>query len=775
MIMRTMNRLILFLTATLFTVATLNVVAQEMKAGVIDKTGNFVISPKYDEIRAFFKGFSAMKIDDKWGIIDTFGKEVVPPKYEQVWISYDNEILFSVLLDDKWGFIDKNGKEVISPKYNSISHTPDCILAYSEEMRAVEIDGKWGFIDKTGREVIPLKYDDILECVDILEYVYIRGFHDGLAGVKLGGKWGFIDKTGREVIPLKYDVISCFHDGLAGVKLGGKLGFIDKTGREVVSLKYDHIWGFHDGLAGVKLGGKHGLIDKTGRVIVPLKYDYIGVFHDGLAEVKLGGKRGVIDKYEKVIVPLKYDYVSIGDSGYTHVGNFRTPYDPVLEYFHGLVDKTGREVVPLKYDHVVNIIREGLFEVRIDGKTGVIDKTGKVVIPLKYDYIGSLREELAKVKLGGKWGFIDKTGREVIPIKYDEIYYTKEGLVRVRLGEKWGFIDKTGREVSPIKYDLVWWFREGLCAVEIDGKWGYIDKTGKEVIPLRFAKRSDGFAAPDGFSEGLAVVYVNSEDIVLFEEKNKLVQETWHECNQQLVEYPYNVEKLQLDPVSITNFFLDPRLDAITDSIVSDLKQKSSELQVECYNNLKTNQPKVFSRIYLEQHPEAKSVLENLKLECRCNNYSEAELVVRIADNAIPECTCRNDYWNQYGNLFSSRDEFDTTYNTSEQEFLNDVNLRQSLKADIQEIASMLSGLNKPKFKDGLTGKNENIIQILQKVQYHQGKYYYDEVVGMMFATDAAMEKEWGKKGSLFSSRNEFYEAYVSGDYKNVLKEKKSK
>ncbi len=262
---------------------------------------------------------------------------------------------------------------------------------------------------------------------------------------------------------------------------------------------------------------------------------------------------------------------------------------------------------------------------------------------------------------------------------------------------------------------------------------------------------------------------------VLFENCDNKIQSTWKECNKQLMDYPYNVEKLQLEPVSITNFFLDPRLDAITDSIVRDLKQKTSELQDECYNDLKANRQEMFAGIYIQQHPELKSVLENLKLECRCKNYAEAELVVKIADNTVPQCTCRNDYWNLYGNLFSSRSEFDNMYNTSEQGFLDDVKLRQSLKADIQEIASMLSGLKAPKFKDGLTGKNEDIIKLLQKVQYHKGKYFYDEVVEMMFAADASMTKEWEKKGSFFSSRNEFYETYVSGDYKNVLKEKKSK
>lgn len=84
----------------------------------------------------------------------------------------------------------------------------------------------------------------------------------------------------------------------------------------------------------------------------------------------------------------------------------------------------------------------------------------------------------------------------------------------------------------------------------------------------------------------------------------------------------------------------------------------------------------------------------------------------------------------------------------------------------------MLAGLKSAKFKDGLTGKQKDVIQILRKVQYHKGKYYYGEVLEMMFSADAIMTKEWEKNGQYFSSKNEFYEAYISGYYKKILKEK---
>ena len=910
-----MNRLILFLTATFFTVASLNVVAQEWKAGFVDIIhGNFVVFPQYDEIRDLYEGLVAVENDGLWGFVDKNGKVIIQPQYS--YVRDFHEGLAAVSDGGLMGFVDKNGKVIIKPQYSYVDD-------FHEGLAKVERDNKWGFVDKTGEEVIPLRY-----CGDCGASSFVNGF----AKIYQDNKEGMIDKTGRVIIPPRYDMLFDPIEGLVEVRKDNKYGLVDTTGREVVSPVYDGIWHHRDyvlqqdyGLFSVVKDNKIELVNKTGKVIVPPYYDQIGGFNEGLARVKKDDKYGFIDNTGRVIVPLRYygarDYRNglafvysefegvgvlysfIDKTGkevipprYTYVNPFDKEGYATAERLGMLVlvDKTGREIVSPSYDYYYYddtggsefrkelqfiFFYEDLMAVSKDGKVGFIDRTGKEVIPLKYDYASSFHEGRAIVKKDDKFGFIDKTGKEIVPLKYDDAKPYHEGRTVVKKDGRWWLIDKTGNEIIHNGYDDIDYLdvREGfvvvtlhdkdglvnlrtakevvpprydgmgspvgLIWVKLNGKEGFIDNTGKEVIPPCFefdrSLEHCGF-----FPEGLLLVYVKTNDAILFESYNRKVQQTWaeckkklhncpyntgkiqfdsalsisfflnprlesitdsivseikrktsdlmdycvlfencdnkiqstwKECNQQLMDYPYNVEKLQLEPVSITNFFLDPRLDAITDSIVSDLKQKSSELLVECYNNLKTKKPKVFSEIYLEQHPEAKSVLENLKLECRCNNYSEAELVVRIADNNIPKCTCRSDYWNQYGNLFSSRAEFDNTYNTSEQSFLDDVKLRQSLKADIQNIASMLSGLKTPKFKDGLTGKNESVIQLLQKVQYHKGEYFYDEVVEMMFAADASMTKEWEKNGSLFSSKNEFYEAYVSGDYKNVLKEKKSK
>lgn len=53
-------------------------------AGVIDKSGNFVVEPKYVVIRNFSEGLAPFATARAWGYIDKSGKEVVPAIFEQV-------------------------------------------------------------------------------------------------------------------------------------------------------------------------------------------------------------------------------------------------------------------------------------------------------------------------------------------------------------------------------------------------------------------------------------------------------------------------------------------------------------------------------------------------------------------------------------------------------------------------------------------------------------------------------------------------------------------
>lgn len=643
-----------------------SVVAQSnYKYALIDKSGNMIVPPTFDDAKVFSNGFAAVKIDDKWGFINKSGTIVVTPQYLEVGCFSEN-MAWVQMEDYNVGFIDTAGKMVIQPKFVQASDFQD---GYAKVVVGDIMEGESFFIDKSGK-----KYSSSAANLDFSE-----GLGAYTASTRQGDKIGFKNRKGETVIQPTFDYfypMPLFSEGLAAMQfreyIGSaeliQYGFIDKTGKKVIRPQFDAAKPFSEGLAAVYIDISNedgargwGYIDKRGNTIIENqeRFQFAGDFHDGMALI-------------------------INDG-------------------HPLQDI---------------------------GERGFIDKTGKVVIEPQYRQASEYSEGVSAVQIGSLWGFIDRNGKIVIQPQYDIV-----------IGNTNTCFTKRGSGSSIYNYLGQWTILSDVC--------------------------NEGLIFV-GFDLGHYYLYQSD----LYDKYNNIVQNLWNECNKQLMDYPYNKSKTQILPVSMKDYFMDPRLPIVTDSIVADLKVQTSELMIYCYQQLKSDNPKMFAEIYLQLHPETKSVLEHLKLECRCNNYSEEQLVIWIAEISLPQCTCRNDYWNQYSTLYFSRAEFDSLYNISEKFFLDDVSFRHGLKTDIQEIASMLAGLKSAKFKDGLTGKQKDVIQILRKVQYHKGKYYYGEVLEMMFSADAIMTKEWEKNGQYFSSKNEFYEAYISGYYKKILKEK---
>lgn len=113
------------------------------------------------------EGLSPMSKDMKYGYIDKSGKFVVPPKFNQAYPFVEG--LARVCVDKKYGFIDKTGMFAVEPKFLGCED-------FSEGTAAVAIGhNKWGYVDKQGKFVIKPKY------------MRAGSFHDGRAKVQLSG------------------------------------------------------------------------------------------------------------------------------------------------------------------------------------------------------------------------------------------------------------------------------------------------------------------------------------------------------------------------------------------------------------------------------------------------------------------------------------------------------------------------------------------------------------------------------------------------------------
>lgn len=149
---------------------------------------------------------------DLWGYIDKSGEFVIKPKFDRAFKFVEG--FAQVAVDGKIGFIDKSGNYLVDPKY-------DLAADFSEGLARVQLDGYFGFVDSEGKIAVDLKFSDC------------GSFVGGLAPASAGGKFGFIDISGDFAIPPEYDYARDFRGGLAKVWKDENVFYIDRTGKIV--------------------------------------------------------------------------------------------------------------------------------------------------------------------------------------------------------------------------------------------------------------------------------------------------------------------------------------------------------------------------------------------------------------------------------------------------------------------------------------------------------------------------------------------------------------
>lgn len=153
----------------------------DKKVGFVDRQGNMVIEPQYDDSWGFYEGVASVEVDGSYGFIDTMGKMIIQPTYEYATSFSDG--LCAVMVDSKWGYIDRSGKMVIAPQYVDASYFTDGTAIVANE------DYRYGCIDRKGNAVIPLEYDEI----EFIDNVVARAL--------VGNKKILVDISGNKIWP----------------------------------------------------------------------------------------------------------------------------------------------------------------------------------------------------------------------------------------------------------------------------------------------------------------------------------------------------------------------------------------------------------------------------------------------------------------------------------------------------------------------------------------------------------------------------------------------
>lgn len=136
------------------------------KYGYMNKSGNLVIAPQWNEANVFSNGVAIVGIIDEkrpvyschdmvarnYGLINTKGEELIPCIYPYLGPFSDNGIAVAKLkenrfADEEYSYINKAGKLITTDIYSEAAD-------FAEDVAAVKYKGHWRLIDTTGKCIV---------------------------------------------------------------------------------------------------------------------------------------------------------------------------------------------------------------------------------------------------------------------------------------------------------------------------------------------------------------------------------------------------------------------------------------------------------------------------------------------------------------------------------------------------------------------------------------------------------------------------------------------
>ena len=160
-------------------------------------------------------------------------------------------------------------------------------------------------------------------------------------------------------------------------------------------------------------------------------------------------------------------------------------------------------VIEPQFDAAAKFDKNGMAEVKVNGRTGIIDGQGTFIIPAEYDNISKFDKfgycELMQKSGSVKYrGIADLTGRIVLPLEFRDVAVSRDG--RLFFGEKdapvagfgyerlWGIYNAAGQEIFAPQFYTRPTFNDGY-AVAIDGVKrlkGIICEDGTVPVPFEY-------------------------------------------------------------------------------------------------------------------------------------------------------------------------------------------------------------------------------------------------------------------------------------------------
>lgn len=198
--------------------------------GYVDLYGKEVAPFEYEDAKSFSEGIAAVLIDGKWGGIDREGNLVIKPQFDDSFCFCSDLAVVGIKAGDgmRFGYIDKKGNMVLPCQY-------DAALDFNGDRSWIEKDGEMFQIDKTGTPVSGAK----------LHNFSWGGRYGFLTGARMDDagnlRYGMLNSAGETILPFEFDFISVYELGdedYAVVDKGAeKRRYLIKGPAEIVRVK----------------------------------------------------------------------------------------------------------------------------------------------------------------------------------------------------------------------------------------------------------------------------------------------------------------------------------------------------------------------------------------------------------------------------------------------------------------------------------------------------------------------------------------------------------
>lgn len=403
--------------------------------GLARTDGSWLIEPQFQQAGSLIDGLARVTVGSKVGFIDRIGNFVIAPVFDNAREFKSGVGRTSAVQDGIAGVIDKTGAWVFRTDYQQIHPA----IVFDKNQAAEPPFGwhfkkaeRWGLLDLDGGVVLDADFDQIihrcgdgrLEAYKNKERLYFKpdgsplqppdgrlidaSCHGGVPPytLKIGDKFGLVDGNSSPLTPVRFDAITSAGPGVKNAKIEGKWGRIASDGRWLIEPKFDYLSTGVDTFV-ASIDGKRGFMRFDGSWLIKPRFDAAKRRDNETAFVTVSGTTGVLRLEDQSwVVPPR-------------AGRMCDVNHAIMSQSDGkraILSQAGESWIDIGAERVGANLDFGLVTFLKQGKWGVVDTAGGIVVEPQYDdpvYFMPRLRGVAWAKRDGKWCPIDRRGRPV--------------------------------------------------------------------------------------------------------------------------------------------------------------------------------------------------------------------------------------------------------------------------------------------------------------------------------------------------------------------------